>query len=67
MLKDSSSYKVLDANYVKRTSLVFKDIYSKLNGKKYEGLAYTGDLLPYILRNSVNNLNSSKSVKMDKM
>jgi hypothetical protein len=47
--------------------LVFKDIYKKLNGKNYEGLAFTGDILPYILSHLAKNLNSSKNIKLDKM
>ena len=47
--------------------MVFKDIYKKLNGKSYDGLAFTGDILPYILSHSAKNLNSSKNIKIDKM
>jgi hypothetical protein len=67
LVKGESSSKILNELYVKRTGMIFKDIYRKLNGKKYEGLQFTGRLLPYILGHSVKNLNSSKNVKMDKM
>lgn len=42
MIKGEPSSRLLNETYVKRTSTVFKDIYRKLNGKKYEGLTQTG-------------------------
>lgn len=52
---------------MKRTSLVFKDIYNKLKGKKYEKVAYNGKTLPYILTESASYLNKGKSLKMEKI
>jgi hypothetical protein len=52
---------------VKRTSLVFKDIYNKLKGKKYVNVTYNGKTVPFILTESASYLNKGKSCKMDKL
>jgi hypothetical protein len=52
---------MLNETYVMRTSLVFQDIYNKIQGKQYSKVSYNGKNLPFILSEASKNLNQRTS------
>lgn len=48
--------------YLKNTSTVFKEIYSKIHTKSYKGLKFRGNTCPHILSNLTHALNTKHSL-----